>query len=185
MTNRDEPNSTRPLPPPRFSLRTLAFAITAICVLLALWREMQPLPWAMVVLTLLVIAAHVAGNALGTRLRDGLPKTSATHSPSPIAVRTEHFAPVSNLSGKQPLGWLMPIALGLGVAAGMIGGGVFMWRVYGAALDRLAIGITLLAFGVLGGISMFLLSSFVHYGFLALRQLHRHDEQSSDRGQLK
>ncbi len=58
------------LRPPRFTLRTLWIVITALCCLFAVMASLSALWSAMLLLFLCLIAAHVLGNSLGTKLRD-------------------------------------------------------------------------------------------------------------------
>lgn len=59
----------RGLKPPQFGLATMFFAVTGLCGLLVAFRVIGPIGGTMMVLLLLVVLAHVAGNVLGRRLR--------------------------------------------------------------------------------------------------------------------
>lgn len=56
---------------PQFKLRTLLLLVTLACLVLAAAKLLSPLAIAVLVVLLLSVMAHVVGNALGTRLRDG------------------------------------------------------------------------------------------------------------------
>ena len=69
MEERNELNCTG-LRPPTFRLSSLLAVMAIICTGLALLRLLDPIWAGMVMLFLLIIFARVAGNALGTQLRD-------------------------------------------------------------------------------------------------------------------
>ena len=60
----------RALRPPQFTLRTLIGLITLLAALFSLVNVVHPVVMAGLVLLALLIAAHVAGNVIGTRLRE-------------------------------------------------------------------------------------------------------------------
>ncbi|MCI0357192.1 MAG: hypothetical protein L0211_01745, partial [Planctomycetaceae bacterium] len=71
MTTHKPPSPTTPrLRPPQFGLRTLLFVVTVCAVLAALSKWVTPLVFLCLVFLALTIIAHVAGNAIGTRLRE-------------------------------------------------------------------------------------------------------------------
>ena len=106
-------DSRRSLGPPQFGLRTLLWLVTACAVLLAAahWLEMSPLLVGGLLFFAVAIALHVVGNAIGTRLREigdcpeaPLRENGGAHFRRP---RPEDFAPVTRLSAKQSLGWVI------------------------------------------------------------------------------
>src|SRR5690349_20745099 len=70
------------LQPPQFRLRTLMIVTAACCGLFALFSVVSLLLSTFIVLFLVLIGAHIVGNALGTRLRDGasLPRPFSNES---------------------------------------------------------------------------------------------------------
>ena len=92
---------------------------------------------AALVLLALAVIGHVAGNALGTRLRqngsrpvdeEGLDLPSA--KPWPRALSPDEFAPATQLSRRSSLGRPIFVATVLGTIAGGIGGG--LWPAFAA-----------------------------------------------------
>ncbi len=59
------------LPPPRFGMRGLLVAISLLCVLFSLMAAVSTAVGLVIVLMVSLGAVHVAGNAAGSRLRDG------------------------------------------------------------------------------------------------------------------
>src|SRR5688572_27186209 len=124
------PKSNSVLPPPRFGLRTLLLVVTGCAVIFAMSNWLSPIALAGVVMLVLCVIAHVAGNAIGTRLRElGPSRRSGRDSAAEPLARPQgaDFAPVTRLSQRQSLGW--PIILGTagGTLAGAVGGG--LWTV--------------------------------------------------------
>ena len=63
--------------PPRFTLRTMLLAVTALGCLFGLMSALGTV-WSVAILMFgCLLAGHVLGNSLGTRLRDGAPKRFA------------------------------------------------------------------------------------------------------------
>ncbi|MDX1947846.1 MAG: hypothetical protein SFU86_20780 [Pirellulaceae bacterium] len=164
----------RTLRPPQFGLRTLLLTVTACAVLFALARWFSPITVAGVILLALSIAAHVAGNAIGTRLRDignepSLPPRSG--SPQP-----RDFAPVTRLGQKSSLGWPIVFGTGAGALLSGIGGGVWTLASGTESVGPLNVAVGIIAFGVLGGIGTFVVFGFVQVAIGAIRQALRHSD---------
>lgn len=118
----------------KFSLRALLFLMFAVAVVVLMVREIHswlgPAYAAVVILTMLSIFAHVAGAALGGRLRsshDVVPKSSEEDNDEaqdeiesrlvqPMEAQTSDFAPQTQLSEHRPLK-LEPIYYFVGTGA--------------------------------------------------------------------
>src|SRR6185369_6602570 len=61
--------STKALRPPQFGLRTLLALVAAIGILLSLRQWISPMAIAAIAFLAVSVFCHVAGNAIGTRLR--------------------------------------------------------------------------------------------------------------------
>lgn len=174
------------LRPPQFGLRALLLGTALICLMLALMKWMSGAVILVVVVLLLSVLAHVAGNALGTQLRDTgsrrLPDDAAPDSGLSGAARplAEHdFAPRTRLSHRQALGWVcyaFPVATSL---ASAVGGGLWLRHGLGAKATwgNLAFGSG--AFAVIGAILGFLLGTFVKVLVTANLEAWQNGEQSS------
>jgi hypothetical protein len=168
---------------PQFSLRTL-FVVVTICggvfaimsVIGALWST--ALAWLLV-----LIAAHVAGNAWGTRARIRPRPVDEVVKGLSLADRARQLpnGPVTPLRGQYRIGRLMLAVSGLGVAIGTVAGGYLLflanWDALRAAQwpPRLMVGIALggASAGVIGGFLGFLASSFLQVTGSAWREATR------------
>ena len=168
------PNEYRPgLKPPQFSLRTLLLIVTLSAIFCAVSNFLPPLMTAGLIFLAICVAAHIAGNALGTRLREngnraidavGQPLALPQHSS-----RSAPNAPPTALCQRRSLGWPVLAATLCGILACGTGGGLWT-ALNGAAPAISAIIIAVVSFGVLGGFSAFLAFSFVQVGLGALGQ---------------
>jgi hypothetical protein len=109
---------------PQFTLRTMFAAVALICVLLALEGLLGPIASAVLVSGLALVGLHVAGNALGTTLRDQTSeKRPFQHDEqfseiTQTAIRSLAAAPPPRLSQRTRLSWLSPIVICLGAIIG-------------------------------------------------------------------
>ncbi|MCE9528156.1 MAG: hypothetical protein K8R36_19105 [Planctomycetales bacterium] len=155
----------RALRPPQFTLRTLIGLITLLAVFFSLVNLVHPLVMTGLVLLAVLIAAHVAGNVIGTRLRE-LGDRPVTKGGQDIPRRRfnppidqESFAPPSDLARKVSLGLPVLIVTAAGAAVGGFGGGLWGYLAAGSG-GWLNIGVGCVAFGFLGGFVSFALYSF-------------------------
>jgi hypothetical protein len=154
-----------PLRPPQFTLRTLILLITVLAIFFSLVNTVHPVVMAGLVLLTLLIAAHVAGNVIGTRLREigdrPLTQEGGEVPPQPFVghlTRTS-FAPPSDLARRIALGLPILIVTTAGVLAGGIAGG--LWGYLAAGDDGwLNIVVGIVACGFLGGFGSFVAFSF-------------------------
>jgi len=110
--------------------------------------------WLAVVVLAASVAMHVAGNAIGTTLRDSADsRLERVPRPAPRIPAN----PPSHLERRTPLSRLVPVATGLGAAAGGIAGGLTLIRVAAASPAGAVLGGASSA--VLGGLLGFLTAS--------------------------
>jgi hypothetical protein len=171
-----------PLPPGlpvlRFGLRQLFWGVGAVSLLLAVLIAIPDGPAQFVlVLAILVIAAHVCGTAIGSRLRrhadevrewEAKFRTSAADLPSHNAAEHSCDLAAVQLPPKSPwyqrgstaLGWL-PKLIVAGVAVGGFGGGaLFAIDSSGRHISHAGVLMGAISFAVLGGWLAFLGGSF-------------------------
>jgi hypothetical protein len=166
----------RRLPQPQFSIRTLLLGVTLLSLLLGASRVL-PASWIVLLLLLSsVIGAHLFGNYLGTRLRDGVapakrPPRSPLQTPP---LQPTHFAPHTSLRKKGGRSWWLPLVALLGMFVGMGSGWYTMYQEYGANLKWPAVVVTLCACGSLGGSGAFLIAGFLATLVQAWREAIQH-----------
>jgi hypothetical protein len=165
-------DNPRAVGPPRFTLRTMLLAVTALGCLFGMMSALGTV-WSMVILLFgCLVAGHVLGNSLGTRLRDGAPKRSGVSQ----ALRDARFA-VTHRSGVEGSGLsqrtrLSRVTLVMsfgGATAGAFLGGTGLAAIYpDAGAPAVALGVVSSA--VLGGFMGFLTSSFLSVTLKAWRE---------------
>lgn len=171
-------NDGRPgLGPPRFSLAALFVVVGVLGVLFATFSYVGSYATLLLILFTLTVGAHVAGNAIGTKLRDSARHSSITDDEEqshrgPIHIATTDFAPASQLHYRSALGKPIFLTTVTGATMGAIVGG------YGLATlmehptwPTIAIGA--IASAVLGGIWTFAASSFLQVATSAMKQATR------------
>jgi hypothetical protein len=149
--------------------------MTVCACLAAATTWIGPLPTLGLVLLTLAIAAHIFGNAIGTRLREiGGDASREIDEPAPVQrpVRTQasDFAPKSRLAERQGLGWPIVIATFGGIVGGGFGGGVWTILTSRGPASPFSIMVGVVAFAVLGGLASFATFGFVQVGASAVRQ---------------
>ena len=161
------------LPPPQFGLRTLLLVVTACAVVAALSQWVTPVVLACLAFLILSIIAHVAGNAIGTRLRD-----LSSHSPDDALPKglfrakpkADDFAPATRLGQRHGLGWPILVATVVGTVGGAVGGVAWTLISSRGPVGLLNVGVGAIAFAVLGGIAAFASFGFIQVGLGAIRQ---------------
>lgn len=167
------PNDRRsPLPPPRFSLASMFWAIGTLAVLLAAMTYLGAYATLLLALFAAAIFAHVAGNALGTKLRDGGGKSPVPlKRDASLCQRAEatHFAPATKLRDRHPLGWPALAATLSGAVAGGVLGGIGLTLLM-KEITLPAVALAIVASTVLGAIWAFAAASFLQVSFTAARE---------------
>ena len=157
-------NERPALEPPQFSLATLFWVIAALGVLLGLMTALGPLGGFALLLFVLVLVAHVAGNKIGTRLRAfGNEKVDDDH---PLRKRPDEndarhaAAPASNLSSGGNVSLTMLVFTVAGAAiVGSVGSALLIWWTWSQLNVATAI-VAVVSPMVLGGLIGFAISSF-------------------------
>jgi hypothetical protein len=165
----DDQDST--LQPPQFTLRALLLWTTAAAVLLSVLMTIGAF-WAAALLFLLaLVAAHVIGNSLGTRLRDGRQPRAYTRDPRAVATHVPVAPPSGRLRERKGLHWINLVFTGAGATAAGYFGGRALAEIYPDATAA-AIVVAHISSGVLGGFAVFVVTSFLAVLRQALSEAH-------------
>jgi hypothetical protein len=167
------------LRPPRFALGTLMAAVALCGVFFAVLSYAGSHVTALLVLFALAVLAHVAGNAIGTRLREcgdarlGEEGAAETGSEQSRQAARSAFAPASRLRQRASLGPAILVITVVGTLLCGAGGGYgfFLLADRPVALANVVFGA--LAAAVLGGIWTFIAASFVKVAGSAIWQAAR------------
>lgn len=172
----DSESKPQALSPPQFGLRTL-LALTTVCAaLLALLQWLPPAAVALLAFFAVTAFCHVAGNALGTRLRQiGDCRDPAAGPRAIVPPQRQHFAPTTHLSRRQGLGWLIVIATSVGITSGAVGGGLWTFVAARGRAGLFDIAVGTIAFAVLGGLAAFAVCSFTQVLSKAIWQALTHN----------
>jgi len=163
---------SKSLRPPQFGLRTLLGLIAAIAVLLSLRQWISPIAIAALAFLAASVFLHVAGNAIGTRLRQiGDLPDARVEQLFPPARRPpqQEFAP-THLSRRSSLGWMIIAASSIGTASGAVGGGLWTFAASRGHVGAINIVVGVIAFAVLGGMAAFATFAFAQVLSAALWQ---------------
>jgi hypothetical protein len=169
------------LKPPQFTLRTMLVVVTAVACLLAVMTAVGSF-WSLAILLFLaLISAHVAGNAVGTRLRNHSarrptgPRAAVPHPATP-----REFTSPKRLTVPARLHWITLVMAGGGALAGGYFGGSALAGNYPEATTA-AVVLGVVSSGVLGGFAGFAGSSFVSVVRQALSEAHAGSDRPKPR----
>jgi hypothetical protein len=163
-----------PLPPPRYSLRTLLLGITACGLFFGAFWWFSPSVVIAGAVAGLMVAAHVVGNSLGTQLRDRSSQQSSGRGNLSPGEVSKSRAPTTHLGERWSLGWGMILPTAAGALTGMLGGCWWLESTYHLGFDPAGLTIAALACGTLGGCAAFGVATFSQVLFIALWQALRH-----------
>ncbi len=170
------------LKPPQFRLRTMLLAVTFLAILLAVAKFWSAAAVVFFAFFLVAIVLHVAGNVLGTQLRQnrGGGKIPGRESRTQAVVPTD-VPPATRLGDKSALGQpirILTIVLSI-LSAG--GGCIWTWYQYGRNAGWENYLVAVVAFGLLGAIWSFLVIGFMQVrggAFLQATRGHSREEQA-------
>ena len=141
----------------KLSTYTWLAVVVAVSVAAIGWLGLAG--WLAVLVLLASIAMHVAGNAIGTRLRDDTDRglDAVGREPFQRSIVPEHSPTL--LERSESLGRLVPVSAAIGgVAGGLMGGGALALLVKSSTAGTILGGVSS---AVIGGILGFLLAGFV------------------------
>ncbi len=139
--------------------------------------------WLAVAVVAASVAAHVAGNALGTKLREAtdrdLPKTGLRQ---PVVVLPEPRRP-AQLERRTSLGNLVVVSAAIGGACGGIAGTAMLFWLAASSLAGAVLGG--LSSAVIGGLIGFLGASFVEIVRTSVREAIRAEQAAATAGERR
>ena len=125
--------------------------------------------WLAVVVLFASVAMHVAGNALGTRLREATDRDLARVRRHPLTLAVvDPPAHPGHLERRSDLGRLIPVSVALGSLCGGLAGGTCLLMLTSSSLAGAVLGGVSSA--VIGGLLGFLGASFVEIVRTSLRE---------------
>ena len=170
-------NRVRPL---QFRLATMFLAVTAFCLLLTTFQALSLLSISAGTILALAIFAHIAGNAIGVRLRtEGDREKSETSLPSTDfhstrqKLQPQDFAPDSLLRRHVAIGRPMVVTTTIGAMLGAVVGGIALASVNQDHLRLTSLLVGASAFSVIGALAGFLGGSFIGVFSSAVFQAQR------------
>lgn len=168
------PEAPPGLPPLQFSLAALLATVAGICVLLAAMTYVGPLGAFALLMLALSIVAHIAGNSIGTFLRDTGGRSQPNDLP-PVrdmqARATERdFAEATELRQTTDISETLIVSASVGAGVGALcGGGLLVW-VNWERLTLFNVTVGAIAFAIIGALFGAAIGSFVRIGLSAYRQ---------------
>jgi hypothetical protein len=171
--NSDWPDEGRQnlLEPPQFRLRTLMIVTAACAGLFALFSVVSLVVSAFIVFFLVLIAAHVIGNAVGTRLRDGaLQRQTHTQHPPDSLPRPQQGNQPQRLRESTAVDRRTIVFSAVGAITGGTLGGVLLSAVNWTNITPPAAVLATGSSAILGGLATFLATCFLTTIRCALRE---------------
>jgi hypothetical protein len=171
--DRSEPDDDGP-PPLQFSLKTLFVLTTLACAAFAVVSRLSMLGAVALVWLLLLMGAHVSGNAWGSRAtarstRRHKPGAEGAGNPGPLAC-----APQTHLGRQATLGLSMAVMVGVGAVIGSVVGLALIWRHNHGGLEPTGILLGAFSSAVIGAFLSFLACSCLKVSAKAIRQASSH-----------
>lgn len=165
-----KPDGYRGMKAPQFGTRELLAFIAFVAITIVALQVLDPLVSAGLILLGLCIFAHVAGNAVGMRLRDAGPSPESQTS---SALQASDYAPATRLSLHQRLGRMTITFTALGSIFGAIGGGTLLAVLNWENITIANMSLAIISCAILGGFLGFVMSSFLQVFLQAWAEAHR------------
>lgn len=161
-------------------LTTYTWLVVVIGVACAAIGWLGVAGWLAVVVVVASVAAHVAGNALGTRLRDAADRDPRRFGTRPQVTVIPAPAGPSRLERRTSLGSLVPISATIGACCGGVAGAVALRALAASSLAGAMLGGVSSA--VIGGLAGFLGASFVEIVRTSVREAIDAERQAAAPG---
>ena len=123
--------------------------------------------WMAATVVVASIAMHVAGNAIGTRLRDSAAKDRDLHELTPLSTVIPPPSAPTRLERHERLGFLVPISASIGATIGGVTGSLMLIFVAGSSTAGAILGG--ISSAIIGGLFGFLVASFIEILRTSLR----------------
>lgn len=170
------------LRPPRFSLRSVGIVIALLGAAFYLMKWVSPIASAGLLLLSLSVFAHVAGNYIGTRLKQKRAPADSLPRPVEDPLTDDDFAPRTQLgetSRIDRIGYGVTLVTTiLGAIAGVIFGRYFAPHEF---LKPAVFAVAVASGAALGGIGGFTIFHFAWQLFQSWRQAMRHGKSTPTR----
>ncbi len=148
-------------------LQTFFWLATALAVAFSAMNWLGLAGWLATLVIFGSLAMHIAGNAIGTRMREATDRDlSRTHQRTSV-INVPAPSP-SHLERHSRTGWLLPISVSIGGLIGGISGAIALYLMTSSSFAGTLLGG--LSSAVLGGIFGFLIASFVDILRTSLRE---------------
>lgn len=160
--------------PPQFGLRTLLIGMTAISIVFAVFVAVGPMWSALLALAFSLVGLHVAGNALGTRLREDashleFTPTTTVDRDALLAILPE-IPTAQRLQEKTAVDRCWWVAAAFGALLGSAIGGFCIKAFAGPKLTLPGMLLGIVSSAVLGGMLFFIVSSAITVARRAWRE---------------
>jgi len=160
------------------TLKTFSWLVVVVAVAVASIGWFGLAGWLGLLVAALCVVAHVAGNAIGTGLRDETDRELASRPRPPQAIPLPK--PPAFLERGGSLGRLVPVSVCIGGVCGGIAGGVSLAVFVGSSTAGAVLGS--LSSAVIGGIGGFLVASLVEILRTTFREAIAHEQAAVARG---
>jgi hypothetical protein len=158
--------------PVQFSLKSLFVITTLLCAAFAVVARLSLLGAVAMVWMLVLLAAHVSGNAWGSRATARATRSSRFGLPpgGEFAAEPLTYAPQTHLGSQASLGLRTAMVVGVGAAVGSVVGLALIWRHNRGGLGPTGMVLGAFSSAVIGAFLTFLASSFLKIFAKAFRQ---------------
>jgi hypothetical protein len=160
-------------PPVQFSLKSLLVLTTLICAAFAVVARLSLLGAVAMVWLLLLAAAHVSGNAWGSRATARSSNRHRSGAMKPPGGEPLTCAPQTHLGSQAALGLSVAVMVGAGALIGSVVGLALIWRHNDGGLGSTGILLALFSSAVIGAFLTFLTCSCLKVAAKAFRQASR------------
>jgi hypothetical protein len=171
-----------------FGLRQWFYFISGVAIFCALLARLETVGALLVLSIVALVAAHIVGTFLGTKLRDtsadvarwkarpGAPNADTPVAmQQPVSVGELQLPETTTLAGQGRGGWRTGLAAGIGALIGLVCGAAAISQLAGPDVTRAGVALGAVSSGVIGAWMALLVSNFWATAREAWRHAHRDD----------